>query len=195
MSEGDATSTITTNLASLAAALSAEGADAVAGLPPVHTWHPTHCGEIGIRITADGVWLHEGVPIRRPALVRLFSTVLRLDPDGYHLVTPAEKLRIEVEDAPFVAVRVDVAGEVIRFETNVADIVEAGPDHAIRVIARSDGTPRPYLDVRHGLLARLSRPVYYELAARAEARNGGEGGALGVWSRGEWFSLAPPAAG
>ncbi len=80
------------------------------GLPPVHLWHPEHCGDIDIRIRRDGVWFHEGTPIGREALVRLFSTVLRLDPDGYHLVTPVEKLKIQVEDAPFIATRVDRDG-------------------------------------------------------------------------------------
>src|SRR3954470_20175709 len=109
------------------------------GLPPVHLWHPAHCGEIDIRIRKDGVWFHEGTPIGREALVRLFSTVLRLDPDGYHLVTPVEKLKIQVEDAPFIATRVDVlpgeegVGDTLRFETNVGDVVEAGPDNAVRV--------------------------------------------------------------
>ena len=103
------------------------------GLPPVHLWRPEHCGDIDIRIRKDGVWFHEGTPIGREALVRLFSTVLRLDPDGYHLVTPVEKLKIQVEDAPFIATRVDAlpgqdgGGAVLRFETNVGDIVEAGP--------------------------------------------------------------------
>jgi hypothetical protein len=93
----------------------------------VHLWHPAHCGEIDIRIRKDGVWFHEGTPIGREALVRLFSTVLRLDPDGYHLVTPVEKLKIQVEDAPFIATRVDRDGRGLRFETNVGDVVEAGP--------------------------------------------------------------------
>jgi hypothetical protein len=109
------------------------------GLPPVHLWHPAHCGDIDIVIKRDGTWFHEGTPIGREALVRLFSTVLRKDPDGIHLVTPGEKLKITVEDAPFVAVRVDREGGVLRFLTNVGDVVEAGPDNAIRVDA--DPTP------------------------------------------------------
>ena len=96
------------------------------GLPPVHLWHPAHCGEIDIVIKRNGTWFHEGTPIGREALVRLFSTVLRRDPDGFHLVTPVEKMRIVVEDAPFIAVRVDRVGEDLKFVTNVGDYVAAG---------------------------------------------------------------------
>jgi uncharacterized protein len=190
MSE-DASAHVPTDLAALAAGLSAEGSEAIAGLPPVHLWRPAYCGEVDILITADGVWLHEGAPIRRPALVRLFSTVLRLDPDGYHLVTPTEKLRIKVEDAPFSAIRVDQVGEALRFETNAGDIVDAGPGHALSMVASHDGAIRPYLHVRRGLLARLTRAVYYELAAMAEPGGPGDG-SMGVWSQGEWFPLGSP---
>src|SRR6266567_8125569 len=103
------------------------------GLPPVHLWNPAHCGEIDIVIKKSGLWFHEGTPIGREALVRLFSTVLRKDPDGFVLVTPAEKLAITVEDAPFVAVSVERDGQALRFVTNVGDAVEAGEDHPIRV--------------------------------------------------------------
>lgn len=158
------------------------------GLPPVHLWNPPRCGEIDIRIRRDGVWLHEGRPIARERLVRLFSTVLRRDPDGFHLVTPAEKLRIVVDDAPFTAVRVDRVGAALRFVTNVGDEVEAGPDHALRVaVDQATGEPAPYLHVRRGLEARLSRPVFYELAAMAQER----GGEMGVESGGAWFPLGP----
>ncbi|ALL15157.1 DUF1285 domain-containing protein [Caulobacter henricii] len=161
------------------------------GLPPVHLWHPAHCGDIDIRIRKDGVWFHEGTPIGREALVRLFSTVLRLDPDGYHLVTPAEKMRIQVEDAPFIAVRVDRVGETLRFETNVGDVVEAGPDHLIRVETDPvTGEPRPYLHVRRGLEALIARPVFYELAEIAEPRATPEGEVFGVSSNGAWFPIA-----
>ena len=102
-------------------------------LPPVHLWNPDNCGEIDIVIRADGLWLHEGTPIGRPQLVRLFSTVLRKDPDGFYLVTPVEKLKLTVEDAPFTAVRADREGEALVFHTNVGDRVEAGPEHPIRV--------------------------------------------------------------
>lgn len=162
------------------------------GPPPVHLWNPAHCGTIDIRIRRDGVWFHEGTPIGREALVRLFASVLRLDPDGFHLVTPVEKLKIEVEDAPFQAVRVDRVGDVWRFLTNVGDEVEAGPENRLRLEADPvTGEPAPYLHVRRGLEARLSRPVFYELVEAADTR----GGEMGVSSHGEWFALgsAEPA--
>ena len=165
------------------------------GLPPVHLWHPAHCGEIDIRIRKDGVWFHEGTPIGREALVRLFSTVLRLDPDGYHLVTPVEKMRIQVEDAPFIAVRVDQEGDVLRFLTNVGDTVEAGPENAIRVAMDPvTGAPRPYLHVRRGLEALIARPVFYELVELAVERDTPDGPALGVLSHGVWFPIGPAGA-
>ena len=165
------------------------------GLPPVHLWHPEHCGEIDIVIRRDGVWFHEGTPIGREALVRLFSTVLRKDPDGFHLVTPVEKMKITVEDAPFIAVRVDQVGEALRFTTNVGDEVEAGPDNPIRVeMNPRTGEPRPYLHVRRGLEARIRRPVFYELVEMAEERETPDGPRLGVWSNGAWFPVGPAGA-
>src|SRR5271154_4728665 len=134
------------------------------GLPPVHLWNPEHCGEIDIVIKSNGLWFHEGAPIGREALVRLFSTVLRKDPDGFHLVTPVEKMKITVEDVPLTAARVDRVGEALQFLTNVGDQVEAGPDNAIRVdMAPATGEPRPYVHVRRGLEERIRRPVFYEL--------------------------------
>ena len=165
------------------------------GLPPVHLWNPAHCGDIDIVIRRDGLWFHEGSPIGREALVRLFSTVLRKDPDGFHLVTPVEKMRITVEDAPFIAVRVDRVGEALRFLTNVGDEVEAGPDNAIRVtVDPVSGEPRPYLHVRRGLEARIARPVFYELVELAQERETPEGPQLGVASNGAWFPVGPVGA-
>lgn len=165
------------------------------GLPPVHLWNPAHCGEIDIRIRKDGVWFHEGTPIGREALVRLFSTVLRKDPDGFHLVTPVEKMRIVVEDAPFIATRVDAEDGVLRFTTNVGDVVEAGPDNAIRVeMDPATGEPRPYLHVRRGLEALIARPVFYELVEMARERETPEGPRLGVESHGAWFPVGPAGA-
>jgi len=160
------------------------------GLPPVHLWNPAHSGEIDIVIRRDGSWWHEGARIGRERLVRLFSTVLRKDPDGIWLVTPVEKMKIAVEDAPFVAVRVDRIerddGEpVLRFLTNVGDEVEAGAENPIRVATDAAGEPRPYVHVRRGLEALISRPVFYELVEMAEDR----GGRLGVASHGAWFDL------
>jgi uncharacterized protein len=162
------------------------------GLPPVHLWNPAHCGEIDIVIKKDGAWFHEGAPIGREALVRLFSTVLRKDPDGFYLVTPVEKMRIIVEDAPFIATRVDREGEDLKFLTNVGDEVVAGPDNPIRVeVDEATGEPRPYLHVRRGLEALIARPVFYELVEMAQERGTQAGPSLGVASRGAWFPVGP----
>jgi len=178
----------TSGLDGVAAAAKAAGGR---GLPPVHLWNPPHCGEIDIRIRKDGVWFHEGTPIGREALVRLFSTVLRLDPDGYHLVTPVEKMKITVEDAPFIATRVDREGDVLIFQTNVGDTVEAGPENPIRVeIDAETGEPRPYVHVRRGLEALIARPVFYELAEMA----GQHDDVWGVTSNGAFFPIAPAGA-
>jgi hypothetical protein len=160
-------------------------------LPPVEQWHPTHCGDSQMRIARDGTWFHEGSPIGRPAMVRLFSTILRREPDGgFVLVTPAEKLDIEVEDAPFVAVELRTGGEgesrSLAFRLNTGDLVVAGPEHALRF----EAGPHPYVEVRNGLDALVARPVYYELAEIALAE-GAE--PPGVWSMGVFFPLEPAA--
>ncbi len=155
-------------------------------LPPVDLWNPPNCGAIDILIRADGVWLHEGSPIGRKELIRLFSTVLRKDPDGYCLVTPVEKLTIGVEDVPFRAVAVTRRDGDLVFITDVGDETVAGPDHPIRVEVSPDGEPRPYIHVRGGLEARIERSVFYELV---EAAQRDETGALGLRSGGVWFEL------
>jgi hypothetical protein len=165
------------------------GAPKRRGLPPVHLWNPPNVGEIDIVIRKDGSWVHEGGVIGREALVRLFSTVLRKDPDGVYLVTPHEKLRITVEDAPFLAVRVDREGAALRFTTNVGDEVEAGPEHPIRMATDRDGEPRPYVHVRGGLEALIARPVFYELAEMAQERSTPRGVEFGLQSNGAWFPL------
>jgi uncharacterized protein len=161
------------------------------GLPPVHLWNPAYSGEIDIVIARDGSWRHEGARIGREAMVRLFSTILRKDADGIWLVTPVEKLKITVEDAPFVAVRVDREGpktkQVLRFTTNVGDEVEASAENPIRVETDATGEPRPYVHVRRGLEALIARPVFYELVELAGERDG----RLGVESHGAWFDLGP----
>jgi hypothetical protein len=178
----------------IAAARSAEGGQAK-GLPPVHLWNPAHCGDIDIVIRKDGLWFHEGSPTGREALVRLFSTVLRKDPDGFHLVTPVEKMRITVEDAPFIAVRVDRQGDGLKFLTNVGDEVLAGPDNPIRVEADPEtGEPRPYVHVRRGLEARIARPVFYELVEMATEHETPEGPVLAVESDGAVFPVGPVGA-
>ena len=184
----------TPSAGALAGVLAAAGG-AGRPLPPVHLWNPAHCGEIDIRIGRDGAWYHDGSPIGRAPLVRLFSTVLRKDPDGFHLVTPVEKLRIQVDDAPFTAVRVDRVGEALRFLTNVGDEVDAGAEHRIEVGEdASSGEPAPYVHIRRGLMARLTRPVFYELVDMAETRTTARGDELGVASGGVWFPLGPAVA-
>ena len=166
-------------------------------LPPVEKWHPAHCGEIDIRIARDGTWFHMGSPIGRKELVRLFSTILRKDPDGFVLVSPGEKMRIVVEDAPFLAVLLDVAGEgrdqALTFTTNVGDETIAGPDNPIRVETDPDSQePAPYVHVRKGLEARIARAAFYQLADLAVPGEGADSGFLGVWSGGVFFRLGRP---
>ena len=163
-------------------------------LPPVDKWNPSHCGDSEMRIARDGTWYHQGTPIGREAMVRLFSTILRREADGkYVLVTPVEKLDIVVEDVPFVAVEVkaDGAGASSRltFRLNTGDLVTAGPEHPLRFVEDTDG-PRPYLAVRGGMEALVVRSVYYELAERAIADDATP---AGLWSDGAFFSLEPAA--
>lgn len=162
-----------------------------ARLPPVDSWNPSHCGDSEMRIARDGTWFHQGTPIGRPAMVKLFSTILRREADGsFVLVTPVEKLDIAVDDAPFVAVEVKCEGtgpaRRLAFRINTGDLVVAGPDNPLRFEEKADG-PHPYLRVRKGLEALVARPVYYELAAIAleEAAD-----PPGVWSGGMFFPLA-----
>ena len=165
------------------------------GLPPVEEWNPPHCGEIDIRIARDGTWYHEGSPVGRKELVRLFSTILRKDPDGYHLVTPAEKMNITVEDAPFIAVLLRAEGtgrdQNLVFTTNVGDETVADAGNPIRVETDPQTrAPSPYVHVRRGLEAKIARPVFYQLADLAVP---GEDSVLGVWSGGMFFALGTPA--
>lgn len=167
-------------------------------LPPVERWNPPDCGEIDIVIDREGVWHHEGRPIRRPALVRLFASVLRREGERHVLVTPVEKLGIRVEDAPFLAVAMAVepegAGEGaprLVFRTNLDDVVACDRDHKLRVDIRADGEPRPYVYIRRGLWARLTRAVFLDLAERAEARVVDGRRVFGVASGGAFFALAP----
>ena len=163
-------------------------------LPPVEQWHPTHCGDSEMRIARDGTWFHQGSPIGRPAMVRLFSTILRREADGrFVLVTPVEKLDIAVDDAPFVAVEMKAEGSAaaarLAFRLNTGELVTAGPDHPLRFTDGEDG-PRPYLHVRGGLEALVARAVYYDLAERALADDADP---PGVWSNGAFFPLSGAA--
>jgi hypothetical protein len=145
------------------------------------------CGDIGLKIARDGTWFYEGSPIGLKALVKLFSTVLRREDDGFYLVTPVEKVPIEVEAEPFIAVSMTREGtgpdQLLTFTTNVDDVVPAGPDHAIGFRSEPNGGKAPYIEVRDGLTARLARPVYYELADMTVETEAGPG----VWSSGEFF--------
>ena len=159
-------------------------------LPPVDNWNPERCGHSGMRIARDGTWFHQGSPIRRPAMVRLFSTVLRREPDGRHvLVTPVEKLDIDVESTAFRAIEMESEGEGrdrrIAFRLDSGDAVILGQRHPLWIVETELG-PSPRLSVRHGLEAELGRPVYYELAqiALAEGHH-----PPGVWSDGTFFAL------
>jgi hypothetical protein len=155
-------------------------------LPPVEDLHPAHCGDSLMRIAPDGTWFHQGRRIARPELVRLFSTILRKDEEGVVLVTPAEKLSIAVEDAPFLAVLLAVEdsgqGQRFCFTTNVGDQVTADAEHPLLFKMIADA-PVPYLHVRRGLMAKAARPVYYQLAELAVTHQD----RLGVWSDGIFF--------
>ena len=172
----------------------AEVAQALADkrLPPVERWNPTHCGPSDMRIARDGTWYHQGSPIGRASMVRLFATILRREADGsFVLVTPGEKLDIEIEDAPFVATEMKSEGEgrerQLAFGLNTGELVVAGPDNALRFEARGADV-HPYLHVRAGLDALVARPVYYELAELALADDA-DGDTQGVWSNGAFFPM------
>ncbi len=165
------------------------------GPPPVERWDPPYCGDIGLKICADGTWVYRGSPIRRPSLIKLFANVLRKDADGRtYLVTPAEKVDVAVEDAPFLAVEMEVdgagKGQELIFRTNVDDILRCGPEHPLRFsLQEPSGGPKPYVRVRGRLDALLTRPLYYDLVGLAgeEMRDGRS--VLGLWSGGTFFTM------
>ncbi|MFC3053431.1 DUF1285 domain-containing protein [Kordiimonas pumila] len=163
--------------------------------PPVDKWNPDYCGDIDMRIAADGTWFYMGTPITRERMVRLFSTVLRKDEDGKtYLVTPVEKIGIKVDDAPFVAVECDLLTDgdkqVLSFRTNVGDQVVAGPEHPIRVeVDPETAEPRPYVLVRGRLEALIARPVFYQLVEKAKHVKKGTETELVIESADTSFSL------
>ncbi len=177
----------------------AEAASGAGGYPPVERWEPEYCGEMDLVIRRDGSWWHEGTRIGRERMVRLFARILRKDADGHtYLVTPVEKIRIEVEAAPFLAIAVERAGEgkdqTLALRTNLDDAVIAGPDHPIRVDAGHDGAPDPYVLIRGRLEALITRAAFYDLAALAVPGEDETGqSVMGVWSRGVFFPLGPAA--
>lgn len=167
-------------------------------IPPVDRWHPDHCGDMDLLIRANGSWIHEGTPIGRPRLMRLLSTVLRRETDGdYCLVTPVERMRIRVEDRPFLIVDADPEGEgdatIWWLTTNVGDRLALGHDHRLAISETPEGEPVPEVAVRFGLNARLNRNVYYRLIELAEQREGqghNQGWVeLGLVSGGVWQPL------
>ena len=168
------------------------------GLPPVERWDPPFCGDIDMKIEADGTWLYQKTPIGRPALVKLFSGILKREGDNYYLVTPVEKVVLIVVDAPFLAVELKVEhadDQILAFRTNVDDWVEAGPGHALKFIPEpATGGLKPYLHVRRELWAKVTRALFYDLVALGEEREVGGKQMFGVASKGEFFSMAEASA-
>jgi hypothetical protein len=180
----------------LARLTEALGSDATRkGPPPVERWNPPYCGEIDMRIAADGSWHYMGTPINRPALVRLFSTVLRKDPERYVLVTPVERVGITVDDAPFLAVEMAVEGEgtdrQIAFRTNVNDLVQVGVENPLRFDEDAHGGAKPYVKVRGELWALVTRALALDLIGIAEEREVDGQRLFGVAAGGAFFPIAP----
>lgn len=165
------------------------------GPPPVERWNPAYCGDIDMRIAADGTWHYMGTPINRPALVKLFSTVLRKDPERYVLVTPVERVGIAVEDAPFLAVEMAIEGDgdsrQIAFRTNVDDLVQVGPGHPLRFEQDAHGGVKPYVKVRGELWARVTRSLALDLVAMGGERQVDGAATFGVTASGIFFPIAP----
>jgi hypothetical protein len=169
------------------------------GPPPVHLWNPPFCGDLDMRIAADGTWFYLKTPIGRPALVKLFASVLKREADKYFLVTPVEKCGIVVEDAPFLAVELKVevepAGQTLHFRTNVDDWVACGPEHTLRFEPEDDtGGLKPYLHVRRDLWAKVTRALFYDLVELGEEREVAGVRMFGVISGGVFFAMAPAAS-
>jgi len=182
------------------------------GPPPVHLWNPPYCGEIDMRIAADGTWFYQKTPIGRPALVKLFASVLKREDERYYLVTPVEKCGIVVDDAPFLAVELQIErrgsgqrgdrqergqglGQVLWFRTNVDDWIDGGPEHRLRFEPEADsGGLKPYVHVRRGLWAKVTRALYYDLVDLGEEQDVEGVAMFGVSSKGEFFPMAPADA-
>ena len=166
------------------------------GPPPVHLWNPPFCGDLDMRIAVDGTWFYLKTPIGRPALVKLFASVLKREEGKYFLVTPVEKVGITVDDAPFLAVemKIDDAGgaRVLSFRTNVDDWVACGPDHVLRFEPEEDtGGLKPYLHVRRDLWALVTRALFYDLVELGEEREVDGKRMFGIASAGEFYAMAP----
>jgi hypothetical protein len=172
-----------------------EAARKTRGPAPVHLWNPPYCGEIDMRIARDGTWFYNGTPIGRPALVQLFSGILRKDPERFVLVTPVERVGIVVEDAPFLGVELTREGEgasqILRLRTNVDDWVEIAAENPLKFLPGDSGGLKPYVLVRGELWALVKRALFYDLVAWGEcvARDGAD--MFGVFSHGVFFAMAP----
>jgi uncharacterized protein len=169
------------------------------GPPPVHLWNPPFCGDLDMRIAPDGTWFYLKTPIGRPALVKLFASVLKREGDKYFLVTPVEKCGIIVEDAPFLAVELKAEqadhGQVLHFRTNVDDWVACGRDHVLRFEPEPEtGGLKPYVHVRRNLWAKVTRALFYDLVELGEERDIDGERMFGVMSAGEFFAMAPAAS-
>ena len=181
--------TVTPSAEGLAASLTAAK---TRGLPPVHLWNPPFCGDLDMRIARDGTWFYQGTPIGRPALVKLFSTIIKKEEGKYFLVTPVEKVGITVDDAPFVAVDFTATGagreQVLTFETNVGDTAAAGSNHPLRVERDPEtGEPSPYVLIRTNLEALIDRKSFYRLVDLGAHHDGW----FGLWSSGSFFQMIP----
>lgn len=159
-------------------------------IPPVESWHPDHCGTMDLVIQSNGNWVHEGTPIGRARLVRLLSRILRHDPEGYVLVTPVEKISIEVEDVPFLIVDADHDGDVLSVRTNVGDTVDVGPEHPLMMRAGPGGEVVAYVKIRGDLLARFGRSAWYRLV---DAATHDEQLGVTINSHGETYRLSEEA--
>lgn len=166
-------------------------------LPPVLSWNPDYCGEIDMRIAADGTWFYNGTPIGRPAMVKLFSSILRKDPERHVLVTPVERVGITVDDAPFLAVAMerveDARGPALCFRTNVDDLVTVDADHPLRFEPGAADGIKPYVRVRHDLWALVKRALFYDLVELGETRAVDGEDMFGVASAGAFFPIARAA--
>jgi hypothetical protein len=197
LTSGDAPGDVPTGLARLQTAARNAGKGDASGMPPVHLWNPPYCGEIGLRIAADGVWFYQGSPIGRMPLVKLFASILRKDPERYVLVTPVEMIGIEVEDAPFLAVELEQRernGKAVRaFRTNVDDWVEVDAEHPLRFERGPADGIKPYVRVRGDLWALVKRALLYDLVELGIMRDVNGIEMFGIESAGEFFAIAPAA--
>ncbi len=170
---------------------------AVTGKLPKHLWNPAHCGEIDILIRRDGTWVHEGRPILRPALAKLFASILRREGDDHYLVTPVEKMKIRVEDSPFLAVDLREEGEGrarrLIFVTNLDEEAPLDSPGGLRATRGAGDGLTPYLRLRDGLEARIDRKTTYRLLEMGETQGEGAEAAFGIWSGGAFHPLAPAA--